>query len=99
MEPTTLTQVAERMVGRGGVRVLDYETPPPRRTARDVAWALFAGCRDSANLVAFLLGLAAMMAGGSIPGSPVAAGGLLAAAAGLWMFATVRWAYGRPGRW
>src|SRR5687767_4884122 len=98
MEPTTLTRVAEAMIRRGAVPVLDYETPPPPRTARDAAWEFAAWCRDSATGLTFCMGAAAMIAGGAA-GSPRASGALLAAAVVLVTAAMVRWAYGRPTRW
>ena len=99
MTSSRLTQVAEDLARRADGRVLDYETPPPPRTLGDAAWELIAWLGDSASLAAFCLGVAAMTAGGSVPDRPRLAGLLLTAAAALWMFATVRWACHRPGRW
>ena len=99
MTTSRLSQIAEDMARRAEGCVLDYETPPPRPTAWDVAWGWIAWCGDSVNLLAFCLGMAALIVGGSMPDTPALAGMVLLAAGVLWMFATVRWAYGRPGRW
>src|SRR5688572_29657551 len=94
---TGLTRVAEHMVCPP-IPVLDYETPPPRRTAGDAAQEFVAWCQDSATGLTFLLGAVAMAAGGAA-GSPRVAGVLLMASIVLTTAATVRWAYGRPARW
>jgi hypothetical protein len=99
VEVTRLTQIAEDLARRGRGRVLDYETPPPSRTASDVACEFVAWCRDTGSFLTFCLGLAAMVAGGSVPGWPKVAGALLTASVALLAAATVRWAYGRSARW
>ena len=98
---TKLTQVAEDMARRAeSPRVLDYETPPPPRTAWDDVCELAAWCLDAGCLLTYCLGILAMaVGGGAAHGSPRLAGVLLTAAVVLMTVATVRWAYGRPARW